>query len=132
MGYPERKNVWEQYATKLNLSNFKLGNVGLIINPKWPWLDALPEALVDSNIIQVAVVKCPSIKRCLTIISARGNKNFCLELLQWSTKIETSPSLFLSVSGYCSNNEIQKLDFVVYTLTDMHIETILFEQEKWN
>ena len=28
--------------------------------------------------------------------------------------------------------EINKLDFVVYTWKDMHIETIWFEQEKWN
>ena len=28
--------------------------------------------------------------------------------------------------------EINKLHFVVYTLNDMHIETIWFEQENWN
>ena len=130
LGYAERKNVWEQYATKLNLSNFKLGNVGLIINPKWPWLGVSPEALVDSDIIQVAEMKCPSIKRYLTIISARGNKNFCLELLQWSTKIETSSSLFLSVSGYCSNNWDTKIRFCgVYINRHAHRDNFVWARK---
>ena len=53
MGYPERKKALEEYAIKLNLNKTKLESVGLIINPKWPWLGASPDALVDSDIVQL-------------------------------------------------------------------------------
>ena len=39
---------------------------------------------------------------------------------------------FHQCQGIMTITEINKLDFVVYTLKDMHIETIWFEQEKWN
>ena len=94
----------QDYASKLNLNKTELENVGLIINPKWPWVGASAYALVDSDTVQVVEVKCLSTKRYQTLISACGDKKFCAELLQWSTKIEMSASLFSSVSGYYGSN----------------------------
>ena len=79
-------------------------------------------------------MKCPSTKRNQTIISARDNKNkkFCLELGNGAPKLKRQHPYFHQSQGIVAITEINKLDFVVYTLKDMHIQTILFEQGKWN
>ena len=46
-----KKDALEEYAIKLNLNKTKLENVGLIINSKWPWLDASPDALADGDVV---------------------------------------------------------------------------------
>ena len=61
-GIQNEKKAFEEYAIKLNLNKTKLENVGLIINPRWPWLGASPDALVDSDKVQLFEVKCPSTK----------------------------------------------------------------------
>ena len=107
-------------------------NVGLIINPKWPWLGASPDALIDSDIPQLSEMKYPSTKRNQTIISACDDKKFCLELCNGGPKLKRHDPYFYLCQGIMAITEINKLDFMVYTLNDMHIEAILFEQRKWN
>ena len=110
----------------------KLKNVELIINPKWPWLGASLDALVDSDTIQIVEVKWASTKWYQTIISACDDKRFCLELCNGVPKLKRQHPYFYQCQGITAITEIDKLDFVVYILKDMHIEAILFEQGKWN
>ena len=49
--------VIEVSRTKKMHRKRKLKNVELIISPKWPWLDASLDALVDSVTVQVVEVK---------------------------------------------------------------------------
>ena len=77
-------------------------------------------------------VKCPSTKQNQTIISACDDKKFCLELCNGVPRLKLQYPYFYQCQGIMAITEINKLDFVVYTLKDVHIETIQFEQEKWN
>ena len=80
-----KRNAFEEYAIKLSLNKTKLKNVGLIINPKWPWLGASPDALVLTLFSQL---KCPSDKRNQTLINACDNKKICLELCNRVPKLK--------------------------------------------
>ena len=59
-------------------------------------------------------------------------KKLCLELCNGLPKLKRQHPYFHQCQDIMAITEINKLDFVVYTLKDMHIETILFEQGKWN
>ena len=68
----------------------------------------------------------------MTIISACDDKKFCLKLCNGAPKLKRQDPYFYPCQGVMAITEINKLDFMVYTLNDMHIETIWFEQGKWN
>ena len=78
----------------MNLNKTKLENVGLIINSKWPWLDASPDALVDGDIVQLFEVKCPSAKRDQTIIIVCDDKKFRLEICNGVLKFKRQHPYF--------------------------------------
>ena len=77
-------------------------------------------------------MKCPFTKRNQIIISTCDEKKFCLELCNRVPKLKRKHPYFHQYQGITTITEINKLDFVAYTLKDMHIETILFEHRKWN
>ena len=120
-GIQNEKNALEEYAIKLNLNKTKLENVGLIINSKWPWLDASPDALADGDIVQLFEVKCPSAKRNQAIIIVCDNKKFRLEICSGVPKFKSQDSNFYQCQAIMAITEINELDFVVYTLKEMHI-----------
>ena len=127
-----RKNALEGYAMKLNLNKTKLENVGLIINSKWPWLDASPDALADGDVVQLFEVKYPSAKRNQTIIIVCDDKKFRLEICNGVPTFKRQHPNFYQCQAIMAVTEINELDFVVYTLKEMHIKTIVFEPGKWN
>ena len=60
-------------------------SVGFVVNPKWPWLGASPDALVYSSVepfpYGAAEIKSPSSKNNKTIREACQDPNFCLKYL---------------------------------------------------
>ena len=99
---------------------------------KWPSLGTSPDALVDGYAVQVVEMKCPSTKPNLPIITACDDNEFCLELCNGVPKLKFQHPRFNQCQDIMSITEIHRLDIVVYSLKDMHIETIWFEQGKWN
>ena len=66
------------------------------------------------------------------LISAYDDEKFCLELCNGVPRLKQQHTYFHQCQGIMEIIEINKLDFLVYALKDMPIETILFEQGKWN
>ena len=97
---------------------------------KWPSLGTSPDALVDGYAVQVVEMKCPSTKPNLPIIIACDDNEVCLELCNGVPKLKFQHPRFNQCQDIMSITEIHRLDIVVYSLKDMHIETIWFEQGK--
>ncbi len=58
---------------------------GLVVNPKWPWLGASPDAHIydnaEASLYGAVEVKCPSSKSGMSVLEACNDKSFCLELI---------------------------------------------------
>ena len=72
-----------RYEVKMKEShrNFSVCDVGLVINPKWPYLGATPDGKVSCTCCGKGIVeiKCPYCHKESTIDNATQDKNFCLK-----------------------------------------------------
>lgn len=96
---------------------------------KWPSLGTSPDALVDGYAVQVVEMKCPSTKPNLPIIIACDDNEVCLELCNGVPKLKRQYPYFYQCQGVMAITETNKLDFVLCTSEDMHIETFCLSKE---
>ena len=114
--------------------NVNVESCGLIINPKWPWLGASADGVLEVNgNLRAIEVKCPFSKKENTIGEACNDSSFYLYNVNVNEEIklkETHP-YFYQWQGVMAILGLQELDFIVYTLKDHHIEKITFQNERW-
>lgn len=140
------KRVFQSKPTSYGVANEKnakaaymqntqchLHDVGLVINPLFPFIGATPDAIVckggESGLLEV---KCPYVARDMTISDAvslindfclqpkNGSENFCLKKAH-NYFFQVQGQLLVTGAGFC--------DFVVYTKSDLFIERIFPDTE---
>ena len=109
---------------------------GLVVNPKWPWLGASPDALIadkkEKSVYGGVEVKCPASKCKSSIIEACDDKSFCLELVNGKPCLKKRHIYYFQAQGVMAICQLEFLDFVVYTLNDIHVERIFFNKIEWD
>ena len=105
---------------------------GLIVNPKWPWLGASPDGILkkDGKIIAIEV-KCPYSKRNMSIKEACTDIRFFLHYADNEAKLKQKHNYFYQCQGIMAITEIKEIDFVVFTSSDLSIETTEFQKDTW-
>ena len=108
---------------------------GLVVNPMWPWLGASPDALMvdekEESLYGAVEVKCPASKSGMNILNACSDKSFCLEIVNGKPCLKKNHVYYYQVQGVMAICQLCFVDFVVYTVTDVHIERIYFDKVEW-
>lgn len=108
----------------------KTGNhchdVGLVVNPMFPFLGASPDAIVCADGVSGLVeIKCPYAARDYTIIEATEKvKDFFLENNGGNIKLKQSHKHYFQVQGQLLSTGLPFCDFVVFTRQDLFIQRI--------
>ncbi|KAH3724580.1 uncharacterized protein LOC127853544 isoform X1 [Dreissena polymorpha] len=113
--------------TYINKTGTHLHDVGLIVNSKFPFLGASPDAIVCENgKVGLVEVKCPYSARNLSLDEIlNGNvPNFFLKKVGGSVALEKKHSYFFQVQGQLLVSGLQFCDFVVYINDNIYIERI--------
>ena len=109
--------------------------VGFVVNPKWSWLGASPDALAftsqESSPYGAVEIKCPSSKINTTIAEACQDKNFYLTCVNGQILLKKRHPYYYQLQGIMAICNLQWIDFVVYTVTDIHIERVYFDFQNW-
>nr|XP_018903417.1 PREDICTED: uncharacterized protein LOC109034621 [Bemisia tabaci] len=106
---------------------------GVFIDLERPYLAASPDALVIGE-KAVVEIKCPYSARAMTILEAAEKKrDFCLQRdpATGTVALKRNHDYFYQVQGQLAITEATHCYFVVWTLVDVHIEVIEFEQTFW-
>ena len=94
--------------------NFTVSDSGLHINPKWPFMGASPDGLVDCNCCSKGIceIKCPYSLRYATMTDALGSKAFCLE--ECDTTLTLKKSMHIIIK--CKCNCLSRMQIIVILL----------------
>ena len=112
--------------------NAKVEKCGLFINPKWPWLGASPDVILkNGDTVKAVEVKCPYAKRNLPIRNACEDRKFFLQVEDGQPSLKKNHPYYYQCQGVLAITELQEIDFIVYTVTDTHIENIKFDKTLW-
>lgn len=122
-GNANEKNAKKMY---INTTKSHLHDIGLVVNPAFPFLGASPDAIVcsdgESGILEV---KCPYAARDLTISEAVGTvKGLCLEKNGETLTLKKNHKHYHQVQGQLLVTGASFCDFAVYTRHDFFVERI--------
>ena len=95
--------------------NVNVESCGLIINPKWPWLGASADGVleVNGNLRVEVEVKCPFSKKENTIGEACNDSSFYLYNVNEEIKLKETHPCFYQCQGVMAILGLQELDFIV-------------------
>ena len=111
---------------------------GFIINPAYSFLGASPDGCVyDPSDTQhpfgFLEVKCPyALKDCTVEDACRMTGFFCGIHDNGKIILKREHKYYAQVQGQLALGERPWCDFVVYTLKDIHVQRIFFNEEYWN
>ena len=109
-----------------------ISDSGLNIDPRWPYLGASPDGIVDCKCCGIGVceIKCPYAYRNSTIAEAAGQKNFCLKKDKFGKiHLDKSHAYYYQVQAQIFICGVEYCDFVVWTTRDLFMQRILPDQE---
>lgn len=111
-----------------------LHDVGLIVNPQFPFLGASPDAIICHDGKSVIMeVKCPYSARDLTIPEAVNQlKDFFLTRSGDQLTLKRNHKHYFQVQGQLLVSGAQECQFVTYTRKDFHIQTIYPDSDIMN
>ena len=115
--------------------NIEVHKCGLVVSPKWPWLGCSPDGIILENSIPVGCieVKCPYSKRNMTLLDAStDDKSFFLGILKGKLSLKRNHIYFFQCQGILNILGLEWIDFIVYTLKDLHIERIQVDTSIWD
>ena len=101
--------------------NFKYANVGLMVNPLYPHLDAGPDGFVQCDCCPgkgLLEIKCPLTAKDLDPNDLRGKPQLCLRV----TGVITSHAYFTQIQGQLVIADRQYCDLVVWTTAGITME----------
>ena len=115
-------------------SGAHLHDVGLIVNPKFPFIGATPDAIIckdgKSSIMEV---KCPYSARDLTFTEAIDKiKDFFLTKDGNDIKLKQSHEHYFQVQGQLLVSGATECYFITYTRKDFHCEVIFPDKKIMN
>jgi hypothetical protein len=126
---------YHQYKDESNLPVNICSSCGLVVNPKWPWLEASPDALISDEIEEsvygAVEVKCPASKAGISVLEAYSDKAFCLKIIDGKPSLKKKHIYHYQSQGVMAICQLKFLDFVVYTVSDVYVERIYFNEEEW-
>lgn len=134
-GKDNEQNALIQYYESLDNQVKICECVGLVVNPKWSWLGASPDALAftsqEPSPYGGVEIKCPSSKINMTIAEACQDKNFYLSCINGQVALKQKHQYYYQLQGIMAICQLQWIDFVVYTVVDIHVERVYFDFQNW-
>ena len=125
-------------AQKHHHVNLHITNSGLVINPKWPYMGASPDAILDCSCCGKGIleIKCPYSHRYETIQDAVQDKGFCLKERDGLIKLDCTHAYFYQVQTQMFICDVDYSSFCVCTFAEdemqgLHIERITRQQTFW-
>lgn len=119
-----------QYYEEQNEVNVQ--SCGFVVNPKWPWLGASPDGVMEIKGVKKAIeVKCPYSKKDLTIEESCMDSSFYLKKVDNKIQLKRNHNYFYQCQGVMAILNFDFIDFIVYTTKDLFQETLIFQKEKW-
>lgn len=110
-----------------NRPNYHLHECGLVVNPKFSFLGATPDGKICTETeTAILEVKCPYVVRKMTINEAiESPKDFCLHFgSDGKPALKKHHEYYDQIQGQLMITGAPFVDFVVYTLSDIHIERV--------
>ena len=105
---------------------------GLYVQKDIPFLGASPDGLVnDDDQKGVLEVKCPFKYRFSKIAEGTKDPQFCCKLNGDKIQLKQNHNYFYQVQAQMALTNTQWCDFVFWTLSDVHIERINFNEQFW-
>ena len=123
-------------------NDFKVGDSGLVVNPKWPHVGASPDGIVECKCCAKGVVeiKCPYCHRSDDVDAVAHDKNFCLKSSSdgpGAVYLDRTHAYYYQIQTQIFVCNVEYADFVVCTFPvnnepTIHIERIYADQKFWS
>ena len=128
----EARAKYEMITTESH-ENFTVSDSGLHINPKWPFMGASPDGLVDCNCCGKGIceIKYPYSLRYATMTDALGSKAFCLEECDTTLTLKKKHAYYYQVQMQLLITDADYCDFIVWTLKDIYIQRLFPDNILW-
>ena len=115
----------------LEHADVKFESCGLFVNPKYPFMGASPDGIIqccchDKCLIEV---KCPYNCSTQLFSELEGNKSFCLKQINKHLKLDKAHSYYYQVQCQLNICELDICYFVVWSPEEMHIEEVKKDTE---
>ncbi|KAL5021555.1 hypothetical protein ScPMuIL_000710 [Solemya velum] len=106
---------------------------GLFISSSDPYLGASPDGVVrDKNKVKLIEVKCPWKWRHVSVIEACDSPHFyCYRDDNGAVKLKTNSKYMYQIQGQMAITGINTCYFIIYTLKDMKVLTLEFDNVFW-
>ena len=140
MGCKQEKTALEMYlkVQKCHHINLHVTSSGLVINPKWPFMGASPDAILECSCCGRGVleIKCPYSHRYKRIQDAMQDKSFYLKESDGTVKLDSSHAYYYQVQTQMFICDVDYSYFCVCTFAKdeekgLHIECITRQQSFW-
>lgn len=111
--------------------NLKVEPVGLVVNPKLPYLGASPDGIVTCDCCGVGLleIKCPYKYRSVDPHTIAGTDFFLGRNSDGELHLKTSHSYYYQVQGQLAICGREYCDFVCWTTNGLYTERISFDHE---
>ena len=115
----------------------KVKTCGLIINPKFPYLAASPDGIVDLDVIESGLFECKNILKDKPITFfkvAESVKGFCLTKLNSQLKLKRTHQYYFQCQGQLNIANMPWVDFVVRSQNpnQFFVERIFRDSDFWD
>ena len=133
-GIENEKVALDGYTKNYLEDDMEVMEIGLVVNPKWPWLGCSPDGLVMKKGLPDGCIeiKCPFSKRHSSIQEAIGDKTFFLCQKNSRVQLKRNHLYYYQCQGVINILELSWIDFVVYTTKEIYVERILSDTDLWN
>ena len=114
--------------------NVCVENCGVFVSEEYPFIGASPDSIVSCECCgkQLVEVKCPFTKRNDILKDIKHDKAFFLkEDDSGELKLDSEHEYFYQIQTQMGVTKVESCLFVVWTSVDLHVEQILFDEEKW-
>lgn len=109
---------------------------GLFIDKTYSFLAASPDGIVICNhccpSVGLVEIKCPFTHRNCTLKEACENKAFFCAIENNYIRLKHSHTYYCQMQGQMGITGKPWVDFVVWTLKDLHVERIYFDPKFWS
>jgi hypothetical protein len=130
----------KQHSSKCGKENVKFYSRGLHVNPKYPFLGASTDGLIQCEICGTGLVevKCPygneeNKWRNMTPNECAQSNSFCCELSDPNTlSLKANHNYMYQVQGQLGLYELEWVDFVVWTKKGCNVQRIEFNASMWS
>lgn len=127
---------WQLYKELQKLTHQQAeihAEAGLSINPLYPHMAASPDGYVTCSCCGKGIVKvmCSICLPQPTTGKLPKSLEFCLHLAAGAMRLKTDHEFYYQVQAQLHITKKKYCDFVVWTVTNIHVERIFPDQEFW-